>query len=292
MIALRWWSVISTGSLGVMFSDKGPTGLAILLVGSMLLLSSRGQAAEEAGESSRGAAPREEEAVLVTDRPGNGNAAETVAGLRLQLETSVQYVSDEGDFTQQLSAPTLIRFGVVDWAELRLASGLIGVDFQNGSASVHATDVVVGTKLSFIDKQWVNFATSVDVSLPSGNGPFDGQVVNPDARLLASFALPANFGLLLNTGADLPPEDSGGRVLRVLHVVNVGYVVPFWDERWSVFVESFGRHPVEGGGQIWQLDVGTALLLGPNTQIDLFSQHGLTEAAPDFQIAAGFSARW
>lgn len=229
---------------------------------------------------------------IATDRPGNGNAASTVPRHRLQLETSVSYLRhDAGVTVQQFTLPTLLRFGVTPKLEARLGSSLIGYDATDGSdEGASLTDTSIGAKLALTDNRgWTpQLGAMVDVFLPTGNGSFTNDTTVPDARVAAAWSLPKSFGLLINGGFDLP-EGADGRVFRLGYVVNLGYAPPSLAGL-SVFVELFGRIDFDTE-DIAQFDAGAAYILGPNLQIDFFLQYGLTNAAPDLQLAAGLSLR-
>ncbi|MGF1509967.1 MAG: transporter [Myxococcota bacterium] len=223
---------------------------------------------------------------LITDRPGNGNSATTVGQLRLQVETSVNFVISP----DALSLPTGLRFGLTDFWELRVLSGLFGVN----DGDVQATDTAVGTKLSLLANQGAvpALALMVDVFLPSGGAAFTRDEVVPEFRMAASWGLPFGLALLANVGADIP-EDADGRFAQLLYVANASYSIPVSNRQASIFVESFGLLAFEGASRpdIVQLDAGAAYLVTEDFQLDVFVQIGLTEAAPDFQIAGGVSFR-
>jgi len=236
---------------------------------------------------------------IATDRPGNGNAATTVPQWALQLETSVSYALERvpmGEDQHLTSFPTLLRFGLLDIFELRLGSALIGLDGNPpmGEKAAHPTDTSVGVKVQVARNRGAVPAVSLmtDVFLPSGRAPFTADAVVPDMRAALSWSLPKGFGLLLNAGVGVP-DDGAGRFARALYVVNLGYAFPFAARRLSVFVESYGLIPFGVDREaIVQIDWGAAFRLTSDTQIDFFAQHGLTEAATDFQLAVGFSARF
>jgi hypothetical protein len=168
---------------------------------------------------------------IATDRPGNGNAPTTVPQWRLQIETSVAYAFDrtDGGDGHLVNFPTALRFGVLEFLELRFGSGLIGIDAAPvmGADVASATDTFVGTKLQVLANDgWTpNLGVVVDVYLPSGCGGFTGDVVVPDGRVAASWALPVGLGLLFNAGADVP-EDVDSRFARFIYVANVNYTPP------------------------------------------------------------------
>jgi hypothetical protein len=232
---------------------------------------------------------------MVTDRPGNGNAAVVVPRSRLQLEASANFLHQDlgGSSLRQLSFPTLIRYGVLSGLELRLGSGLAGIDATEGSDDRFSlTDTSVGAKYGLLTGSGSrpDAAIMLDVFLPSGQGGFTGDAVVPDARAAFGWSLPKSFGLLVNLGVDVP-EVAGDRVARLGYVVNLGYTpASLAGGKLSVFAELYGRLGLDDANEhAAQLDVGAAYLVAPRWQLDVFSQHALTDAAPDLQIAMGLS---
>lgn len=232
---------------------------------------------------------------IATDRPGNGNAPTTVPLGFVQLESSVSYAKVHGApaALRTLSAPTAVRFGLLEGFELRVGTSLVGLHIEGNQQKSRATDTSLGAKLQLLDNHGLvpTLGAVVDVWLPTGSGPFTEDAVVPDGRLAATWSLPAGFGVLLNVGVDLP-DDAEGRHLRLIYVTNFNYTLPVLAESVNVFVESYGRlAPARDDADIVQIDLGVAWLLRPDAQLDLFSQHALSDAAPDLQIACGFSLR-
>lgn len=239
-----------------------------------------------------------------TDRPGNGNAATTVPRGRLQVELGANYALERltsdpapetGSTIHGLTFPLALRLGVTEILELRAGTGVVGIGIADGEdVSIASTDTAVGAKLALLANDgWVpSLALMTDVFLPSGSGAFTQGVVVPEARGAAFWGLPADFGLLLNVGGDVP-ADSGDHFLRGLYVAHVNYAPSALAGNLVLFVESFGRVPLASEPDaIVQLDMGVAWRLGHDWQLDAFTQHGLTEAAPDFQASLGASARF
>jgi len=136
---------------------------------------------------------------MVTDRPGNGNAASTVAPARVQLETSVSYALDwTGSDAHSLSMPTLLRMGVLSFFELRLGHpGPVWVRDAERSL-VQGGDVLVGSKWGFgswswLGEQTLDLALSTDLVLPLGGRVVSAGSTVPDLRLLVSTSLPERF---------------------------------------------------------------------------------------------------
>ena len=225
---------------------------------------------------------------ISTDRPGNGTSPATVARGAWQVETSALYATAPGP--DVVSFPTLLRFGGFEPLELRLGSGLVGVEINDGAS---ATDTSLGAKLRVAGGAGLQpeLGVAVDVFLPSGQGPFTSDAVVFEARLAAAWSLPAGFGALANAGLEVASDDAG-RFARIVFVANVSYGPPGLDGALVFFAESFGRlAAAEGRDHLLQIDAGGAYRLSDDWQVDLFSQHGLTDAAPDLQLAVGVSAR-
>jgi len=244
-----------------------------------------------------GAKAESTEDPIATDRPGNGNAATVVPRLRFQVEASALFA--QSDPVSSLSFPTLLRFGVTSWAELRLGTGGVGVAFADDEGAA-PTDILVGTKVQLFESDGLrpDVAVMADVFLPTGSESFTQGVVVPELRAASAWALPAGFGLLLNAGVDIPRGERDARTAtarfaQLLYVGNVGYTLPVLDGRPSIFVEAFGRVPFDAdfAPSLHQFDFGGAFLITSNVQLDAFAQIGLNDAAPEVQLAVGASFR-
>lgn len=236
----------------------------------------------------------EDPGTIATDRPGNGNAATTVPTGYVNAEGGLLYVLEQSeDRFHAMSFPLALRLGLLHVLELRLANALIGIEKPEGrKADIDPTDLVVGAKVALLSgaRYQPDLALSVDVSLPTGRGAFTSHAVVPEARFLARQPIAKGLGLLFNVGIEVP-EMNDLRFARFVYVANAHYALPVFDERWTFFVEGFGRVALTTSQpHVLQIDAGTTFLIRPRLQIDFFSQHGLSEAAPDHQFSIGFSA--
>jgi hypothetical protein len=228
---------------------------------------------------------------IVTDRPGNGNAASTVAPGRLNVESGFLVGwTDATDDVTTVSFPVGLRLGLTPWLEARVLTSLVGIETVDGSTDVSATDTGLGVKLGLTSAEgWIpDLALMTDVFLPSGAGGFTNDAVVPEARAAVAWALPAGFGLFGNVGVDVP-EDGEGRFARFIHVAQVNFAVPRLPL--GLFVETFGRTSFDDRSDLLQLDAGLAWLVHPDLQFDLFTQHRIDGPTPDFQVSVGVSGR-
>ncbi len=250
----------------------------------------------------------EELEFLVTDRPGNGNAAAVVPPARLQFELGTLYALQrdqqvcQGDPTfpgnctttdvHQVAFPVALRFGVFEWLELRGITGVMGIETQAGETQVEPTDTAGGLKLGILTLDgWVpDLALMADVFFATGRGAFTGGATVPDMRAAVAWVLPARFGLFGNLGADVP-EDAAGRYGRFLWVFQVNYAIPLDDQLLVLFAEGYGRASFSERDEFTQVDFGLAWVLNPDLQVDFFTQHGLFGETPDLQLSLGVSIR-
>ncbi|MEM6369544.1 MAG: transporter [Myxococcota bacterium] len=240
-----------------------------------------------------------------TDRPGNGNAATVVPDLRFQVETSANLLIDDGG--DQVSLPTLLRFGLGDLVELRLGNGLFTLNLEGDEDpardQVEATDTLLGMKIQLAQSEGLlpDVAVMMDLFLPTSPGNED---LLPEFRAATSWGLPASFALLVNLGFEVPtgvrPTPLGSseqgpreRFVRLLYVVNLGYTIPALQERLTLFAEGFGLVSTDSelGVTTHRFSTGLALLLTDDVQLDSFVQIGLDSSASDFQAALGVSFR-
>jgi hypothetical protein len=242
---------------------------------------------------------------IATDRPGNGNAATVVPDLRFQVEASGNVlVDDAGD---QIGFPTILRFGLGDFVELRAGTGIVTLNLESDELrqvdDVEATDTLLGMKLQLAENAGLvpDVAVMLDLFLPTSPGT---EELVPEFRTAAAWSLPANFALLLNLGFDVPQgvrptslldpgPRAGERFVNLIWVANLGYSIPAMGERLSIFAEGFGRVSTDSelGQTISQFDAGAAFLITDDVQLDSFVQIGLDQTAPDFQAAIGVSFR-
>jgi hypothetical protein len=231
-------------------------------------------------------------APLSTDRPGNGNAATVVAPARLQIESSVLYAYADDPVTHTVTFPLGFRYGVLPRLEARVLTSVLGIEDGPAETRVQPTDTALGLKVALAHRRdfIADVAVMADVFFPSGEAPFTSDVVVPEFRGAFSRSLPSGLGVLANFGLDVP-KDEAGRYARFLYVGQINYAPPIEGRPLTLFVETYGKTAFGNRSDFTQIDAGILWLLTPDLQLDLFTQHGVDGAAPDFQIAIGFSIR-
>ena len=236
---------------------------------------------------------------LVTDRPDAAESSETIGKLRFQLETSFAFSQDKasGITIRDYNFPTLLRFGVLEWLELRAEGEMLQIETQSGSsAQTGFTDLAVGAKAHLQDNDGLapSLGLLAHASLPTGRNSFSSHVVEPILKVLMDWELPLDFTLGFNLGTDLPVRDAfNDKFVRLLYAAAVGHSLPWISDQLRIFAEGAGAIPLTSGkASEHTFDAGLAFCITTNIQIDTVLQVGLTDASPDFTAGLGFSMRF
>ncbi len=240
----------------------------------------------------------EYDTALVTDRPDAAEASVTVGKQRFQVETSIGASHDTtaGVTTRTYNVPTLLRYGIIDPLEVRVEGDLFNIQTATATTTERGfSDLAFGVKGHFVENEgWIpSFGALAHLNVPTGKNTFSSNGVEPIAKLLADWELPAGFSLGTNLGADLPVRDAAGdKFARLLYAAALGHGIPGTQDRLRLFVESTGAIPMKSGKpDEHQFDTGLALLITPDMQLDVVTQIGLNDNTPDITGGLGFSWR-
>ncbi|HTE19779.1 MAG TPA: transporter, partial [Armatimonadota bacterium] len=242
-----------------------------------------------AGNKSPGEEARKGTPELLTDRPDFTESSFVVPLHSLQLEAGFTYTDEAGGAGQVFNVPELLlrygfgrrtelRVGVPDFTRSRLAGGR-GSDFG---------DLYLGIKhqLGPTDAKY-GFALIPAVTLPTGGRRVSSGAVDPEMVVTWSKDLSERWAVGGILGFGLPTVD-GERSFNFFPAVSFGRSI---SARWGTFFEWAAEFP-EGGGSSQLLHHGYTYALTPVSQLDLHFGFGITRAAPDFFIGAGYAVRF
>jgi len=235
--------------------------------------------------------PAAERGELVTDRPDFTESSVVVGKGIWQLETGTAYVG-EADARAFAAPQALLRLGLTNRLELRLGgSGFLSERATAGAEpTVGGSDFEVGAKLTLLDEERAGFALAVIpiVSLPVGSEAFTSGGVDPTVKVTWSRELPSGFGLSGNFNVMSQTEDDS-RVTRGAWSASLGHDLFLG---WGGYAEVYGFSSVERDGQAaWTFNGGLTHGFGPDRQLDVTVGRGMTAAADDWFVSAGFSLR-
>jgi hypothetical protein len=197
-----------------------------------------------------------QEDLINADRPGIADGSQTIAPHTFQFESAFE----RDDAVK--STPTLLRYGVTQSFELRVE----GQGHQSGGGMSGWAPASIGFKYHFLDKPSLGVIARAF------------QHGTEDVRLAADYDLSEKWSINPNAGIEIDKHASTGTA-----ALTVQYNV---SKTLNVFVD--------GGAQrsYLLLDLGTAWIIGRDTQLDLSLGRGVHGAAPKTFFAAGLSRRF
>jgi len=237
--------------------------------------------------------------LINADRPGIADGSTTVRRGALQVELGIERDDDhQGDVSSRLfSTPLLVRYGLTKSLELRVeGDGRQSLRVHEPGFSTSSNGwapVSIGAKYHFLDGDDRTHKPSLGVIarvfVPSGSGDFRGDSTTGDVRLAADLNFGEKWSVNPNVGVAF--EDQGGRFTAALAALTVQYN---FSNRFNAFVDGGFESPEEvHGDSSLILDVGSALVIGNETQLDVsvgWRAHGST--APQVFYSAGISRRF
>ncbi len=234
---------------------------------------------------------------LITDRPDQTESSTIVPPDRVQIEAGWTLArSDAGSDTGEAGS-SLVRVGIDRRWELRLGwGGFVTTDADTGGPEDEGpADTSIGAKLDIGGEHGARPETALILAatLPTGRDRVSSERVDPQFRFACSHTLSERVGLGYNLGAGwVSGRDGGGErhtLSRLVYTAAVGFDLA---PRVGLFVEAFGDAGGSAGGPpAHALDGGLTWLVRGPLQLDLAGGVGLTDAAEEWFVGAGVSAR-
>ena len=224
-----------------------------------------------------------QEGDLITDRPDFTESPVVVPQGSIQVELGGTAESSNS-FTTIALGETLVRYGIFESLELRLgAPSRISGDVDDAGFN----DASIGLKweLGSMGETWDVGLIGI-VSLPTGDKDFTSDAIDPSFILAAGGQLTDKISLgtqvqgLYGTSNDDRFFDWGGTVVLGLPLT----------EKLSGWAELAFTVPEEGSTET-VVHGGITIAVGRLGQIDIHGGVGVTDAAPDSFLGAGFSFR-
>src|SRR6478752_2152008 len=242
------------------------------------------------------AAPLAAQEPIATDRPDFVESSMTVGTKVFQLETSAatDWTTSAGTTARVIATPTLLRYGITPSLELRLETdGFYRASVDGAGSESGMADAALGIKWHAADAAGArpSIAFLLHGDVPTGSAAFRGIGIRPSLRGVGEWELPGNFGLGVMPGIAYDASAEAGEDWTALFGATLAHPIT---ESLRFYVEYAAEQlpTSSNGGTVALLDLGTALVLGLDTQLDLSYRHGLTSLASDHSLAIGFSRRF
>lgn len=217
-----------------------------------------------------------DEAEISADRPGMSTGTDVMPKGKIQWETGVGYESEGGAATYTLNN-TLLRYGLVNWAELR-----VGMDLLHSNGITGLSALNIGTKVALIENEGWKPAISLLANLQTphiGSQAFCPTHLAPQLYVLFQNQVTSWFNVSYNVGAEW---DGTLAEPSTFAAVCLGFSLT---ERLGCFVESYNYfHSL---GNTYAIDLGVNWVVTRNLQLDLAANLDLQNPSNYLMISGG-----
>ena len=243
---------------------------------------------------------------LSSDRPGQTTSPGIVPQCHPQLELGWTHTENKDESDTRIKSDqfpnTLIRLGVIPNGEVRL--GYNGYTWQSdrpkndaSSTSSGSGDANVGIKYRFLEASgWLpESAFLAQLSLPVGADSFTSHRADPSFLFAFSHPLTDFLSFSYNLGASWATyRDSQTDRDHILSTFNYTASLGFsLTEQLGAFIEAYGSIAMNpSNSPANSIDGGFTYLILENFQVDISGGKGISEAAPDWYVGAGFTYRY
>ena len=224
---------------------------------------------------------------ISTDRPTYTNASTTVPCRTLQFENGIDETAVQGQRSWDLPA-TVARFGATTKTELRFTAP--DYFWNTASGSMFATgmgDLAVGVKQQLGPVYGFDLAAIGTVSFPTGAQSVSSHGYDVTLQVPWSHKLPNNWTAEGMFSVAWPTQNGKHNATGQATAVFDRALTKTLDG----FVEYAGTFPSAGGPQ-HIVDFGGTYKVTRNQQVDLHGGVGLSAAAVDHVVGAGYSVRF
>ena len=202
---------------------------------------------------------------IITDRPDQTESSSTIQKGNLQIESGLllEFLGEDISCSERniLAPTTLIRYGLLDFAELRIVSQIESV--KNNSTSVTGiSDLEIGTKLQLLkkEKSLLEIALLSHIIIPTGSKEVSSNTTGSINKLCVSHRSNTNIGIAYNLGYNY----FGGRKGDLTYSFVLGSRI---NDKASVYLEPYGEF-IEFEDNVININSGITYLLKDNFQLD------------------------
>jgi hypothetical protein len=223
---------------------------------------------------------------IQADRPDQTETPSLVPKGMFQVEAGFSY-QKENDDSDSFALPSVLwKHGVNKWFELRLITEFVKEKNEIEDISGFNT-ILVGCKIKMFEEKGLIPKTSFigHVLFPSiASTQYKTNYYAPEFRFVMQHTLSEKFSLSYNLGSEWNGETN---TPVAIYTLTTGYSIT---NKLGSYVELFGFAPKNDKAN-HSFDGGITYLINNNFMLDLSSGFGITENAPDYYVAVGFSFR-
>ena len=225
-------------------------------------------------------------APIATDRPDQTECPFIVPANHFQMETGFIFENTDR-YSHSFVYPTaLLKYGLNNRFELRLITEFKSTRSVD-QVVTGLSPVTIGFKINLTEEKGILPTTSFigHLTIPDlASSKLRTSYYAPAFRFTMQHTLSRKISLAYNLGAEFngeSPEPSW------LYTLTTGCSI---SDKWSAYIELYGFASKISAAD-HRFDCGLAYLVKPNILIDISGGFGLTESAPNYYTAVGFSLR-
>ena len=231
------------------------------------------------------------------DRAGAANGTATVGAGVIQIETGLAYGHERiagQPSARRLSAEAAVRWGLTERLEIGLAGEPL-VRLRGPEDATGHGDLTVNAKYRFLDAREGSWLPSLGllpfVKLPVATEPIGSGKTDFGALLLASFTLPGQVDLDVNTGLTaVGQSDPGGYLLQAVVALGLSRDV---SESVSLFTDLlYASRGERAGRDSVLLDLGVIWRPTRDVALDASLETSPVGAGADWTVRAGVGVRF
>ena len=223
---------------------------------------------------------------IEADRPDQTETPSLVPKGMFQVESGFSYQKDSPN-TSTLALPSVLwKYGVNNNFELRLITELEN-ESVNADNYFGLRPILIGCKIKICEEDGLIPKTAFigHLSIPkAASERYKTDFYAPEFRFTMQHSLSENWSLSYNLGSEW---DGFLAEPTFIYTLTTGYSIT---EKLGSYAELFGFAP-QNDIAYHHFDGGFTYLISQNFMVDLSSGVGLTENAPDYYTALGFSFR-
>lgn len=223
---------------------------------------------------------------IQADRPDQTETPAIVPKGMFQVETGFSYEKEDADHSGAAIPSVLWKYGVNDNFELRLITELASENSED-SDYFGLKPILIGCKIKMCEEDGIVPKTSFigHIGLPNAaSSEYKTEFYAPEFRFTMQHTLSEKFSLSYNLGSEW---DGLVAEPTFIYTLTTGYAI---NKKLGSYLEVFGFAPQKDSAN-HNLDGGITYLINNNFMLDLSAGAGLTENAPDYYAALGFSFR-
>ncbi len=223
---------------------------------------------------------------IEADRPDQTETPSIVPKRMFQVEAGFSYQKIDSN-NQSINLPSALwKYGVNENFELRLITEFT-IDQNNLEKQNGFTPILIGFKIKLCEEKGIIPKTSFisHTSLPNAASPkYKTNFAAPEFRFTMQHTLTENCNLGYNLGFEW---DGHSSTPTYIYTFTTGFSLT---HKFGSYIEIFGFAPSNESSS-HNFDGGMTYLITDNFMVDLSSGIGLTDTAPKYYVALGFSFR-